>query len=448
MQHYGWRYDYKARHIDPSMQLGPLPDWADVLAERLVSEGLLSQRPDQVIVNEYIGDQSISAHVDSDSFGDSIATVSLLESWVMIFRKRKANAKVEQRLGRRSVAIMSGEARYGWTHELPKRKSEPGGPGEKRQKRRRRHFAHVSQSQQKSIVVNPASSSVGCRLARANEVIELSAVVVAQGASVQCRHHSNVQLESRTPSSDDRGRRALDQRPRVAQVQQAVGREVGVRENVEQSALPPREHLRHARNRIGQQRPVPHDAQTSGAFGDQHVAVGRPRDGPGDIEAVGPRSPRGNRDRPTAALPGRRSGTKWIIGTALVLAGPLSGQIAGVNARVDDLRVDLTTRIDDLRADLTTQIGSVNAPNRPYRDAPGRARRTAAQRRDRVRQGRPETPHHRAHHPARARAAGRLAASGAQPEDRQWRGAPSCRPARRRPRPGGSSISAAAKACR
>lgn len=138
VQHYGWRYDYKARHIDPSMQLGPLPDWADVLAERLVSEGLLSQRPDQVIVNEYIGDQSISAHVDSDSFGDSIATVSLLESWVMIFRKRKANAKVEQRLDRRSVAIMSGEARYGWTHELPKRKSEPGGPGEKRQKRRRR----------------------------------------------------------------------------------------------------------------------------------------------------------------------------------------------------------------------------------------------------------------------------------------------------------------------
>ena len=35
--------------------------------------------------------------------------------------------------------------------------------------------------------------------------------------------------------------------------------------------------------------------------------------------------------------------TKWIIGTALVLAGPLSGQIAGVNTRVDDLQVDLTT---------------------------------------------------------------------------------------------------------
>ncbi len=138
VQHYGWRYDYKARHVDPSMRLGPLPDWADALARRLVSEGLVPQRPDQVIVNEYIEDQGISAHVDSISFADSIATISLLESWVMVFRKRRAKKKVEQPLERRSVAVMSGEARREWTHELPKRKSEPGGPGEKRTKRKRR----------------------------------------------------------------------------------------------------------------------------------------------------------------------------------------------------------------------------------------------------------------------------------------------------------------------
>ena len=64
--------------------------------------------------------------------------------------------------------------------------------------------------------------------------------------------------------------------------------------------------------------------------------------------------------------------TKWIIGTALVLAGLLSAQIAGVNARIDDLRADLTAqlttqiagvnaRIDDLRADLTARIDRVNA---------------------------------------------------------------------------------------
>ena len=47
--------------------------------------------------------------------------------------------------------------------------------------------------------------------------------------------------------------------------------------------------------------------------------------------------------------------TKWIVGTALVLAGLLSAQIAGVNARIDDL----ASRPDDLQ--LTTQIASVNA---------------------------------------------------------------------------------------
>ena len=89
------------------------------------------------------------------------------------------------------------------------------------------------------------------------------------------------------PAPDHRRRRALFRRPRVAQVQQAVGREVGVRKHLEQSALPPRDHRRDARNRIGQQRPVAHDAQAARALGDEHVAVGQPRDGPGGVEAVG-----------------------------------------------------------------------------------------------------------------------------------------------------------------
>ena len=27
VQHYGWRYDYKARAITPDMHIGELPDW-------------------------------------------------------------------------------------------------------------------------------------------------------------------------------------------------------------------------------------------------------------------------------------------------------------------------------------------------------------------------------------------------------------------------------------
>ena len=126
VQHHGWRYDYKARKVEPSMRLGPMPGWADQLARRLEAEGLVRQRPDQVIVNEYDGDQGISAHVDSPSFADGIATISLLESWEMVFREKGSRRMVRQVLERRSAAIMEGDARYRWTHEIPQRKTGPG----------------------------------------------------------------------------------------------------------------------------------------------------------------------------------------------------------------------------------------------------------------------------------------------------------------------------------
>jgi len=53
VQHYGWRYDYRAHALDTSHYLGALPDWADRLARRLQAEGHTTTLPDQVIVNEY-----------------------------------------------------------------------------------------------------------------------------------------------------------------------------------------------------------------------------------------------------------------------------------------------------------------------------------------------------------------------------------------------------------
>ena len=133
VQHYGWKYNYKARQIDASSQIGKLPSWAQELATKLHSRGLVNTVPDQVIVNEYEGNQGIGKHIDSDSFADDIATISLLESWEMIFRKGKGKEnKIIQLLEQRSVAVMSGDARYKWSHEIPKRQKESG------RKRRRR----------------------------------------------------------------------------------------------------------------------------------------------------------------------------------------------------------------------------------------------------------------------------------------------------------------------
>ncbi len=126
VQHYGWRYDYKKRQIDESIHLGPLPQWAQALAQKLVNEKLIKDLPDQMIVNEYCYDQGIAAHIDAEgSFAEYVATISLCETWGMVFRHRDSGKKVEVPLERRSVAILSGDARYKWTHEIPKRDSEP-----------------------------------------------------------------------------------------------------------------------------------------------------------------------------------------------------------------------------------------------------------------------------------------------------------------------------------
>ena len=127
VQHYGWRYDYGSRKIDTSMRLGPLPEWASRLARRLVATKLLNEMPDQLIVNEYIKTQGIHKHIDRvPSFADGIVMISLLESWEMVFRNPRDKRKVCQLLERRSAAVMKGDSRYLWTHEIPRRKFERG----------------------------------------------------------------------------------------------------------------------------------------------------------------------------------------------------------------------------------------------------------------------------------------------------------------------------------
>ena len=138
VQQYGWRYDYRQREIDASMRLGDLPAWAADLGQRLVDAGLLSELPDQLIVNEYEGSQGIRPHIDHRGFSEQVATISLLESWMMVFRLRHTKRKVGKSLERRSVAVLTGDARYKWTHEIPGRKYERVGEGHIRTRRGRR----------------------------------------------------------------------------------------------------------------------------------------------------------------------------------------------------------------------------------------------------------------------------------------------------------------------
>ena len=125
VQHYGYRYDYKARQAREEDYLGPLPSFLQVLAERLTHAGHFGSVPDQVIVNEYMPGQGISAHVDCrPCFGDVIASLSLLSSCLMRLKNRNINQQVDLTLEPGGLLVLSGEARHVWTHAIPARKSD------------------------------------------------------------------------------------------------------------------------------------------------------------------------------------------------------------------------------------------------------------------------------------------------------------------------------------
>lgn len=137
VQHYGWRYDYRARTVASEMRLGTLPNWLEGAADRLYAEtGLFDRAPDQAIVNEYEPGQGIALHVDRDCFGPAVATVSLGDDWEMKLRPVGGERKDDRllMLARGSALVMTGEARFRWMHGIDRRKTEDGG---KRRRRRR-----------------------------------------------------------------------------------------------------------------------------------------------------------------------------------------------------------------------------------------------------------------------------------------------------------------------
>lgn len=133
VQHYGYRYDYKARRINPSMFVGPLPPFALEVAGRLLEWELLHRLPDQMIVNEYLPGQGISAHIDCEPcFDDRIVTVSLGSDCEMDFIHATTDETRSLVLERGSALLLSGPARYEWQHQIRPRRKDHGVPRQRR----------------------------------------------------------------------------------------------------------------------------------------------------------------------------------------------------------------------------------------------------------------------------------------------------------------------------
>ena len=124
VQHYGFKYDYKARKVDMDMHIGELPKWLNRLSENLYKDGYMPEVADQVIINEYQPGQGISSHIDCEPcFQDTIASLSLGSGCVMNFtNKFDKTQKIPVWLEPRSLVVLSSEARYEWLHGIAARK--------------------------------------------------------------------------------------------------------------------------------------------------------------------------------------------------------------------------------------------------------------------------------------------------------------------------------------
>ncbi len=125
VQHYGYKYDYKARAVTNDAYLAELPEWIEPIAKRLHDQDIFQTAPDQAIVNEYEPGQGISAHVDCvPCFGGTIASLTLGSGAMMKFQNVRDSRNEELYLQGRSLIVLSGAARYEWTHAIPGRKSD------------------------------------------------------------------------------------------------------------------------------------------------------------------------------------------------------------------------------------------------------------------------------------------------------------------------------------
>lgn len=124
-QHYGYKYDYTARSIDESYYLGEMPNWLVSLCHKLHADSIMSVKPDQVIINEYLPGQGIAQHIDCvPCFSDSICSLSLASGCMMNFTN--ADIKHSLYLYPGSLLILKGDARYKWAHGIAQRKSDNG----------------------------------------------------------------------------------------------------------------------------------------------------------------------------------------------------------------------------------------------------------------------------------------------------------------------------------
>jgi alkylated DNA repair dioxygenase AlkB len=125
-----WNAEWKRRRqpygggYGKADQVPPIPDWGRRLADRLFAGGVTDTPFDQMLVNEYRPGQGISRHRDYAPYGRTVVSLSLLSACVMDFRHPPTGRTEHLLLERRSLLVLSDEARYEWEHGIAPRKRD------------------------------------------------------------------------------------------------------------------------------------------------------------------------------------------------------------------------------------------------------------------------------------------------------------------------------------
>ncbi|EEA06910.1 oxidoreductase, 2og-Fe(II) oxygenase family protein [Cryptosporidium muris RN66] len=129
VQHYGFGFDYKNKIISPKW-VRDIPIKIEMIINRLLLHNIVTSRPDQITINEYIAGQGIGPHIDSHhTIGNYIAVVSLGSGVGMDFyelqlsdsKSFKKQKKHSIYIPKNSVYTMSSNIRYCWQHGIKKR---------------------------------------------------------------------------------------------------------------------------------------------------------------------------------------------------------------------------------------------------------------------------------------------------------------------------------------
>lgn len=129
VKHYGYEFRYGSNDCDENNPLTDpekqMPQVCNDLIEKMIKDGLIQVKPDQLTVNIYEAGHGIGPHIDNvNGFEDYIISLSLESSVIMEFRQKETKKFKKIYLNPNSLIVMKGDSRYIWSHSIPERKHD------------------------------------------------------------------------------------------------------------------------------------------------------------------------------------------------------------------------------------------------------------------------------------------------------------------------------------